>query len=95
MKAGYLLTTDFTHKIKTAIKQKYSPRHVPKYIFQIADIPYTVNGKKCEINVKQIVSGLSTTVSGTVANPESLKLYKEYLHLPIDGKGPKSSLSKL
>jgi acetoacetyl-CoA synthetase len=95
MKAGYFLTTDFTHKLKTAIKQTYSPRHVPKYIFQIADIPYTVNGKKCEINVKQIVSGLSTSVSGTVANPESLNMYKEYFYLPIDGKEPKSSLSKL
>ena len=39
---------------------------------------YTVNGKKIEIAVKQIVSGSNLTPSGTVANPESLKLYYKY-----------------
>ena len=39
---------------------------------------YTVNGKKIEIAVKQIVSGSNLQPSGTVANPESLKLYYKY-----------------
>ena len=39
---------------------------------------YTVNGKKIEIAVKQIVSGLNLQPSGTVANPESLQLYYKY-----------------
>ncbi|KAL4802567.1 acetoacetyl-CoA synthetase [Aspergillus unguis] len=70
--------------IKQAIKTRYSPRHVPAYIFEVPEIPYTVNGKKCEINVKQIVSGTSTKVSGTVANPESLDAFKQYFDLPGD-----------
>jgi acetoacetyl-CoA synthetase len=39
---------------------------------------YTVNGKKIEIAVKQIVSGSDLKPSGTVANPESLNLYYKY-----------------
>jgi acetoacetyl-CoA synthetase len=39
---------------------------------------YTVNGKKIEIAVKQIVSGSNLKPSGTVANPESLNLYHKY-----------------
>jgi acetoacetyl-CoA synthetase len=81
--------------LKTAIRAKYSPRHVPSYIFEIADIPYTVNGKKCEINVKQMVSGRKTAVSGTVANPDSLKLYEQFLHLPTDGSMSPAKQSKL
>jgi acetoacetyl-CoA synthetase len=68
--------------IKTAIKERYSIRHVPAYIFEVPDIPYTVNGKKCEINVKQIVSGMNTKISSTVANPQSLEAYKKYFDLP-------------
>ncbi len=40
-----------------------------------------MNGKKIEIAVKQIVSGSSLKPSGTVANPESLKLYYKYANL--------------
>jgi acetoacetyl-CoA synthetase len=37
-----------------------------------------VNGKKIEIAVKQIISGVDVTPSGTVSNPESFKLYYRY-----------------
>ena len=37
-----------------------------------------MNGKKIEIAVKQIVSGSTMKPSGTVANPDSLKLYYKY-----------------
>jgi len=85
MKRGHKYTTNLATNLKAAAQAKYSTRHVPSYIFEVADIPYTVNGKKCEINVKQIVSGQKTAVSGTVANPESLKLYEQFLHLPAVG----------
>ncbi|EON98395.1 putative acetoacetyl- synthetase protein [Phaeoacremonium minimum UCRPA7] len=78
------LTEALTTKIKARIREKYSARHVPQYIFEVADIPYTLSGKKCEINVKNIVSGRELPVSGTVANPKSLELYKKYRDLPVE-----------
>ena len=44
-------------------------------------VQYTVNNKKIEIAVKQIVSGSTLKPSGTVANPDSLQLYYKYRHL--------------
>jgi acetoacetyl-CoA synthetase len=95
MKKDQAWTTDLVTRIKLAIRQRYSSRHVPKYVFEVADIPYTVNGKKCEINVKQIVSGQTVAVSGTVANPSSLELYHIYMNLPVEGEKRDSGLSKL
>jgi acetoacetyl-CoA synthetase len=38
----------------------------------------TVNLKKVELPVKQIVSGRAIKPSGTLANPESLKFYEQF-----------------
>ncbi|KAG7091380.1 hypothetical protein E1B28_010418 [Marasmius oreades] len=78
MRPGCSLTKKLEGEIRSAIKNVLSTRHVPEYIFEVEDIPYTVNGKKIEIAVKQIVSGSTMKPSGTVANPESLKLYYKY-----------------
>ena len=40
-----------------------------------------MNNKKIEIAVKQIVSGSDLVPSGTVANPDALKLYYRYRDL--------------
>ena len=85
MQPGKRLTPGLEQHIRAAIRAAHSPRHVPKFIFEIQDIPYTVNGKKCEINVKNIVCCRKTAVSGTVANPEALTLYETYQKLPVDG----------
>ncbi|KAL6792599.1 hypothetical protein J3E68DRAFT_427966 [Trichoderma sp. SZMC 28012] len=65
MKAERELTDALKAKLKSSISNKYSIRHVPRYIFEVKDIPYTVNGKKCKINVKHIVSGRDVTFTGT------------------------------
>ncbi|KAJ7123300.1 acetoacetyl-CoA synthetase [Mycena crocata] len=82
MREGFKLGDLLVAKIKTAIRNALSPRHVPEFVLPIEDIPYTVNGKRIEIAVKQIVSGSDLKPSGTVANPESLQLYYKYRDLP-------------
>ncbi|KAJ7267603.1 hypothetical protein B0H12DRAFT_116954 [Mycena haematopus] len=81
MHAGHVLDDTLVGRIKNAVRTGLSPRHVPAYIFAVDDIPYTSNGKRIEIAVKEIVSGVDTKPSGTVANPESLKLYYKYRDL--------------
>ncbi|CAI6092724.1 unnamed protein product [Clonostachys chloroleuca] len=81
MKSGSRLDTDLAQRI-----HRYYPRHVPKFVFEVADIPYTVNGKKCEINVKNIVNGRKSVASGTIANPGALDLYEQYWQLPKEGR---------
>lgn len=73
-----LLSKATVAAVRAAISKALSPRHVPKYIFQVPEIPYTINGKKIELAVKQIVSGQTVVPSGAVANPESLEYYKRF-----------------
>ncbi|KAH6871223.1 acetoacetyl-synthase [Thelonectria olida] len=84
MKDGAPFSEDLKRSLTNAIRETLSHRHVPRFILQVSDIPYTVNGKKCELNVKHIVCRRKTTVSATVANPEALKLYARFQDLPRD-----------
>ncbi|KAJ3456121.1 hypothetical protein MRS44_016144 [Fusarium solani] len=95
MHPGSPYTEELEGRIKAAIRSRYSHRHVPQFIFPVADIPYTMNGKKCEINVKHVVSGRQVAVSGTVANPDSLRLYRRFQDLPLDKKATIGAQSKL
>lgn len=45
-------------RIRSVVRTQLSPRHVPDKILQIAEVPYTVTGKKCEIPVKRILQGV-------------------------------------
>ncbi|KAF8199878.1 acetoacetyl-CoA synthetase, partial [Mycena galopus ATCC 62051] len=92
MRQGYKLDDRLIADIKDAIRKALSARHVPSFIFEIEDIPYTVNGKRIEIAVKQIVSGSNLKPSGTVANPESLQLYYKYRDLDAVTPAAKSKL---
>ncbi|KAJ9144947.1 Acetoacetyl-synthase [Pleurostoma richardsiae] len=95
MRRGAKFTKELEKRLKEAIRTKYTPRHVPRFVFEVADIPYTVNGKKCEINVKHIVSRRKAAISGTVANPDALDLYEHFQDLPGDGDWPADRESKL
>ena len=77
LKAGIALTEELITKIKNEIKTKRTPRHIPAKVLAIADIPYTINGKKVEIAVKNIINGREVTNTGVLRNPECLELYKD------------------
>ncbi len=77
LKPGYKLTEDLKAKIKSELRRKASPRHVPALIFEVPDIPYTVNMKKVEIAVKNILHGRPVTNKGALINPESLDYFEK------------------
>ena len=74
---GTELTEDLTKKIKTAIRQNLSPRHMPAKIIPVGDIPYTINGKKVELAVRNMVHNKPVLNIDALANPESLDFYKD------------------
>ncbi|KAK6366827.1 hypothetical protein LTS17_010378 [Exophiala oligosperma] len=75
------LTAELKSTIKAAIRKARTPRHVPKYIFRVPSIPYTMNGKKIELAVKGIISGRSTKATSSVANPDSFEHYKKFFEI--------------
>ncbi|KAG5655235.1 hypothetical protein KAF25_001988, partial [Fusarium avenaceum] len=95
MKPGNTLTSNLESRISVAIRDRYSPRHVPAHIFEVDEIPYTANGKKCEVNVKNVVNGHKFAVAGTVANPWALRSYEKYRDLPTEEPKVPSVISKL
>ena len=81
MNEGYSLTPDLRERLKKAIKEGLSTRHVPKFILEVPDIPTTINGKKVETPVKQMVSGKDVKASATVQNPDALEYFRRFRDL--------------
>ena len=69
---GALLSEDLINQIKSALKQKASPRHVPALIMQAPDFPRTKSNKLAEIAVANSINKVANTNLGALANPESL-----------------------
>tara|TARA_B100000686_G_scaffold346576_1_gene433546 strand:- start:721 stop:2676 length:1956 start_codon:yes stop_codon:yes gene_type:complete len=78
---GYNLTKEIKDKIKTSIKINASPRHVPSKIISILEIPKTKNGKLVELAVKQSIEGEAIKNLEALANPDSLKQFKDIKEL--------------
>ncbi len=77
LKEGRALTDELTARIKKTIRENTTPRHVPAKIIAIGDIPYTINMKKVELAVKNIIEGKAVTNRDALANPQSLELYRD------------------
>jgi len=76
---GYELNEELKTKIRQTLREKTSPRHVPKLIFEAPTdgIPYTFSNKKVEIAVTKIIHGMAVANRGALRNPESLDFYME------------------
>ncbi len=80
MAPGYSLTDEVKTKIKKTLRDNASPRHVPSLIIEVRDIPYTLNMKKVESAVTNIVNGRPVTNRDALGNPESLDYYEELVN---------------
>jgi len=78
---GYVLTEEIKSKIKKEIRFNASPRHVPSKIVSILEIPKTKNGKLVELAVKQTIEGKEIKNLEALANPDSLKQFRNIKEL--------------
>lgn len=74
---GGELTQELQNKIRKSIRENASPRHVPAKIIAVEDIPYTINMKKVELAVRNVIHGEPVLNKDALANPEALDLYKD------------------
>ncbi len=77
MGEGSRLTESLDREIRNRLKSEASPRHVPSRIIEVPDIPYTLNMKKVEIAVKNILENKPVTNREALINPASLDYYAE------------------
>ena len=76
IKQDNILTDSLIAEIKQLIKNNCSPRHVPEYILQVKEIPYTINGKKVEIAIKNVIHNIKVANIDALINPECLEEYR-------------------
>ena len=69
------------NRIKTQIKTNASPRHVPKKVIVVKDIPRTKSGKIVELAVKSTIEGNIVKNKEALANPQVLQQYKNLKQL--------------
>jgi acetoacetyl-CoA synthetase len=77
MASGMELTGELEERVRRSIRENLSPRHVPAKIIPIAAIPYTINMKKVELAVRQVIHGEPVRNRDALANPEALDLYRD------------------
>jgi acetoacetyl-CoA synthetase len=84
MMAGFSLTEALKQNIRQAIRTNASPRHVPSKIIEVPAIPYTLNTKKVEIAVKQIIQKKLVKNKDALSNPQALDFYADLKELQED-----------
>jgi acetoacetyl-CoA synthetase len=76
--AGSELDDDLIGRIRAALREQLSPRHVPDEIIKVPGVPRTLSGKKLEIPVRKILLGTPVAEAAdpnALANPEVLASY--------------------
>jgi len=81
---GFDLTEELKNKIRKTIRANASPRHVPKKIIAVSDVPYTLNMKKVELAVKKVIQGREVKNKDSLRNPEALEAYANLKELQED-----------
>jgi acetoacetyl-CoA synthetase len=81
LQPGRNLDADLEHRLRTAIRENASPRHVPAKILTVTDIPRTMNGKIVELAVREVVHGRDVVNREALANPQALDHFRDRVEL--------------
>jgi acetoacetyl-CoA synthetase len=84
LREGVELDEALQDRIRRAIRDHTTPRHVPAKIIQVADIPRTISGKITELAVRDVIHGRPVANTDALANPEALELYRDLPQLGPD-----------
>lgn len=79
LKPGKQLMEELKNKIRKALREQASPRHVPAVILETPGVPYTLNMKKVESAVTNIVNGRPVTNRDALMNPQVLDYFESIL----------------
>ncbi|HEY8738242.1 MAG TPA: acetoacetate--CoA ligase [Candidatus Dormibacteraeota bacterium] len=78
---GAVLDDALKGRIRAAVRDQVSPRHVPDDVFAIPDVPRTLNNKKLEVPVRRILMGVpieQAVNADSMSNPSSIGYFAEF-----------------
>jgi len=87
LREGRKLDESIEQAIRDRLRTTYSPRHVPDRIIQVTSIPYTLTGKKLEVPVRRILSGVPEERAANraaMADPTALDFFIDYARTQRD-----------
>ncbi|MFY1636074.1 acetoacetate--CoA ligase [Solwaraspora sp. WMMB335] len=88
LRGGVELDDALRARIARQLRTALSPRHVPDAIQQVAVVPRTLSGKKLEVPVKKILTGVpadQAAASGALADPTSLEQFVRFASSRVFG----------
>jgi acetoacetyl-CoA synthetase len=77
LREGLSLDEKLQERIRRAIREQASPRHVPARILGVPDIPRTRSGKITELAVRDVIHGRAVKNIEALANPEALDHFRD------------------
>jgi acetoacetyl-CoA synthetase len=72
---GIQIDASIAKRIRAAVRERPSPRHVPHRIHAVSAIPYTINGKRVEGDARSAAAGQIVKNLASLSNPECLGLF--------------------
>ena len=81
LRDGRTLDEALVARLKSAIREALSPRHVPNAVLQVPAIPRTLSGKKMELPVKKLLMGADPArvmARDAMANAAAVDWFVEY-----------------
>jgi acetoacetyl-CoA synthetase len=81
LQKDFALDAVLDKKIRTTIRERTTPRHVPAKIIAVADLPRTLSGKLTELAVRNVIHGRLVDNRDALANPEALEHFRDLAEL--------------
>lgn len=75
LRDGAVLDDALEQRIRNCIRSETTPRHVPRHIIEVTQVPYTISGKKVEKAVLSTLLGEAVHNRDALSNPEALDEY--------------------
>jgi acetoacetyl-CoA synthetase len=77
LQSGYTLDAALDQKIRSVIRARTTPRHVPAKIIAVPDMPRTLSGKLTELAVRNVIHGRPVQNRDALANPDALEHFRD------------------
>jgi acetoacetyl-CoA synthetase len=89
---GVQLDEALGKKISAVLRTRCSPRHVPDRYYAIAQVPYTLTGKKMEVPVRKILLGWPLDKAASkdaMRNPGAIEYFADFVANTRDYEVPR------
>jgi len=77
LQSPYTLDAALDQKIRSSIRARATPRHVPAKIIAVPDMPRTLSGKLTELAVRNVIHGRPVENRDALANPDALEHFRD------------------